>query len=93
MCLLAGNQAPVIFCEPALPDGTWQDLLDFSRKVVVVSRLADESVWADVLNRGGYDVLASPLEERAVRDVLGSVCGDEHHLAATPGGRAPAAVR
>ncbi len=92
-CILAGSQAPVIVSEEALPDGTWKDLLDFSSKVIVVSRLADETISADVLEHGGYDVLASPLEERAVLHALGSVCGSEHHLAATSGEGATAAVR
>src|SRR5262245_34172609 len=68
--LLAGRIAPVIICERELPDGTWKDLLDFGRNVIVVSRIADESTWTEVLNRGGYDVLASPLEERDVLHAL-----------------------
>jgi hypothetical protein len=90
--LLAGRIAPVIVCDRDLPDGTWQDLLDFGRNVIVVSRIADESFWADVLNRGGYDVLASPLEEREVLHALGSACCPRRCLEAAPGEWAIAVV-
>jgi len=83
--LQAGRIAPIIFCERDLPDGTWKDLLDFGRNVIVVSRVADESFWADVLNRGGHDALASPLEERDVLHALGSACRDARCLEATSG--------
>jgi len=83
--LLAGRVAPVVFCERDLPDGTWKDLLDFGRNLIVVSRVADESFWTEVLNRGGHDVLASPLEERDILHALGSVCCDRRYLEAAPG--------
>ena len=31
--------------------------------VIVTSRIADDSLWAEVLNLGGYDVLAKPFRE------------------------------
>jgi hypothetical protein len=34
--------------------------------LLVFSRLADESVWAKVLNLGGFDVLLTPLEPEEV---------------------------
>jgi DNA-binding response OmpR family regulator len=56
----------VVICEQSLPDGTWQDLLGdlqcFSRApmLIVCSLLADDRLWAEVLNIGGYDVLMKP---------------------------------
>src|SRR5689334_22931393 len=53
----------VVLCEKELPDGTWQELVEQARKaenpaaVLVISRFADEALWSDVLNTGGYDVL------------------------------------
>jgi hypothetical protein len=32
----------------------------------VISRLADEYLWAEVLNLGGHDVLAKPLRQAEV---------------------------
>jgi CheY-like chemotaxis protein len=68
----------VIFCEKSLPDGTWKQLLDHAAKlptpppVIVTSRLADDYLWAEVLNLGGFDVLAKPFNDREVRHVLDS---------------------
>ena len=53
--------------------GSWRDLLegrpDFA--LIVVSRHADDALWAEVLNLGGSDVLDQPLVfrevERAIR--------------------------
>ena len=57
----------VVICEANLPDADWRQvlyqsaLLGHSPRVIVISRLADESFWAEVLNLGGYDVLPKPL--------------------------------
>jgi DNA-binding NtrC family response regulator len=66
--------ASVIICERDLPDGTWKDLLQRTKEfepapsMLVVSRQADERLWSDVLNLGGYDVMPKPFERRdAVR--------------------------
>jgi len=67
---------PVVVCEDTLPDGDWKALLEESShwrnppRVIVTSPLADEALWAEVLNLGGYDVLAEPLQSEEVRRVL-----------------------
>ena len=64
--------AGVVISDTRLPDGCWQDVLletqcrPVAPVLIVVSRLADESLWAEVRNLGGYDVLATPLEPREV---------------------------
>jgi hypothetical protein len=40
--------------------------------LVVASRLADERLWAEVLNLGGHDVLAMPFDAHEVRRVMES---------------------
>jgi hypothetical protein len=46
-----------------LPDGDWKTLLAELEQVpvrpslIVCSRLADERLWVEVLNLGGYDLL------------------------------------
>ncbi|MFB3828373.1 MAG: hypothetical protein ACE15B_16510 [Bryobacteraceae bacterium] len=56
---------------------TWRDLLDQTTRMphapvfIVASRLADDALWAEVLNLGGYDVLAKPFDRREVFHVLG----------------------
>ena len=64
-------------CESELPDGTWQNVLSELDRMpcppllVVTSRLADERLWSEVLNLGGYNVLAKPLDMREVFHVVG----------------------
>lgn len=56
----------VVITERNLPDGNWADVLNGIQQVsrvpllIVVSRFADEYLWAEVLNRCGFDVLAKP---------------------------------
>jgi len=72
---MSGSVRAVI-CSRELPGGTWRVLLDTIReldhppRLIVASRLADESLWAEVLNLGGYDVLATPFDGEEVRRVL-----------------------
>ena len=67
----------LILCEKDLPDGSWKDVfreaggIDDPPPFVVVSRHADERLWAEVLNLGGYDVLLKPFEESEVCRVTG----------------------
>jgi DNA-binding NtrC family response regulator len=61
----------VVVCERDLPDGSWKDILQLtapldSPPVIVTSRLADDHLWAEVLNLGGYDVLRKPLNKEEV---------------------------
>jgi DNA-binding response OmpR family regulator len=65
-----------VVCERDLPDGTWRDVLEQlgsepGRPVLIVtSNLADEWLWAEVLNLGGCDVLAKPFDAEDTRHVL-----------------------
>jgi DNA-binding response OmpR family regulator len=71
------DQMVVVICEAELPDGDrggdWRDLLQGLAKLpkppllIVVSNLADEKLWGEVLNRGGYDVLMKPFNTIEVR--------------------------
>ena len=62
----------VVLTETCLPDGTWHDILSLANavcphaQIVVTSRLADEHLWAEVLNRGAFDLLAQPLDDTEV---------------------------
>jgi DNA-binding NtrC family response regulator len=68
--------ACVVVCERDLADGDWKDVLEVTASLpnppplIVTSRLADEHLWAEVLNLGGFDVLAKPLNQPEVRRVL-----------------------
>jgi len=66
----------VVICDCSLPDGDWKTLLDDLAGVknppnlIVSSRLADSFLWSEVLNLGGYDVLAAPFEASEVFRVV-----------------------
>jgi DNA-binding response OmpR family regulator len=56
--------------------GSWRDLLEGQDAtprfaLIVVSRQADEALWAEVLNLGGSDVLDKPFAVDEVKRVLG----------------------
>jgi DNA-binding NtrC family response regulator len=56
--------------------GSWRDLLIAqgaypSFALIVVSRLADEALWAEALNLGGSDVLNKPFAVEEVERVIG----------------------
>ena len=69
---LERNVFPVVLCEARLPDGNWKDLLRVANelneppRVIVTSRLADDSLWAEALNLGAFDVLPSPFNPQEV---------------------------
>jgi len=73
---LRDNAVPVLICESDLIDGTWRDLLDRTTHMqhapllIVTSRSADDALWAEVLNLGGYNVLAKPFDSREVFHVV-----------------------
>jgi DNA-binding NtrC family response regulator len=62
----------VVIADASLPDGTWKDLLGQlsqladAPNMIVTSRLADERLWAEVLNVGGYDLLVAPYDRDEV---------------------------
>jgi DNA-binding response OmpR family regulator len=69
-------QAAVVLCERNLPDGDWKDVLESLATyanppfLIVTCRHADELLWAEVLNLGGYDVLQKPFETSEVLRVV-----------------------
>ena len=75
---LTESMISVVICDALLTDGSWKDLLAYIGQVgapsvlVVTSKLADESLWAEVLNLGGYDVLAQPFDREEVTRVVRS---------------------
>jgi len=66
----------IVLCDRDLPDGTWVDILGQVADsgdpplLIVTSRVADERLWAEVLNLGGFDVIAKPFAANEVLHVL-----------------------
>jgi DNA-binding response OmpR family regulator len=67
---LSTHSTPVVICESSPPDGNWKNLLDKAPRLIVTARMADEALWAEVLNLGGYDVLAQPFDATEVARVV-----------------------
>jgi DNA-binding response OmpR family regulator len=72
------NPVHVVIAESDVPNWNWKRVLhDLRRRakppqLVVTSRQADESLWSEVLNVGGYDVMAQPLDSNEVERVIAS---------------------
>jgi two-component system response regulator (stage 0 sporulation protein F) len=72
------NRVHVVIAESDLPNWHWKRVLKDLRnlakppQLVVTSRQADESLWSEVLNVGGYDVMALPLNSHEVERVVAS---------------------
>jgi DNA-binding response OmpR family regulator len=68
----------VVMANAHLPEWPWKSVLeDLQRmtvppQLVVTSPLADDSLWAEVLNWGGFDVLAEPFDPSEVERVVAS---------------------
>lgn len=74
--VLRREEIAVVVCEQHLPDGSWRSVLEEAEAaacrphVIVASQLADHSLWGEVLNVGGYDLLAQPFAGDEVRRVV-----------------------
>ena len=75
---LKAHGVPLVVCEHDLSPDTWTQLLDETRLLaippvlIMTCRVADDSLWAEALNLGAYDVLAKPLDRTEVTRVLSS---------------------
>jgi DNA-binding NtrC family response regulator len=77
---LHSRPVSVVLCEGDLPGGGWKPVLSTIQSLsgapllVVTSPCADTRLWAEVLNLGGYDVLAQPFDAEEVRRILLQAC-------------------
>jgi DNA-binding NtrC family response regulator len=77
---LRDPRVSVVICDSNVPDGTWRDVLNSlsggegKPAIIVTSRHADDRLWAEVLNVGGFDVLAKPFDADELRHVLETAC-------------------
>jgi DNA-binding response OmpR family regulator len=75
---LCHERIPLVVTERDLAPGSWRDILENTLLrpdppfLIVTSRLADERLWAEVLNLGAYDVLAKPFDASEVMRALAS---------------------
>ena len=73
---LENNDYDALFCAWSFHSGTWHDALEEVRKwhpdlpVIILSRIAEEKEWVQVLEAGAFDLLVPPYQERMVLAVL-----------------------
>jgi DNA-binding response OmpR family regulator len=76
MQYLERNPVQVVLAESELPNWNWRKVLHDLRRLahppqlIVTSRTADDYLWSEVLNLGGYDVLPQPLERDEAERVI-----------------------
>ena len=68
LALLTGPNPPqLVFTQPKLPDGTWEDVVSLALKaakpvnVIVVGRLANVGLYLQTVNGGAFDFIVPPL--------------------------------
>ena len=72
----APHRYDLFLVDAELHDGSWHDLVEFSRNsemavpAIVCARLGDHQLWAEVLESGGYDLIVEPYVEREVTRIL-----------------------
>jgi DNA-binding NtrC family response regulator len=93
LACLEANEIGVVIIERDLPEHCWQELLDsvatmcHGPNLIVSSRCADERLWAEVLNLGGYDVLYTPFEASEAMRVISLAWQQWNHRRAKPAQR------
>ncbi len=78
---LHASSVEVVIVDGCLPDGRcWRDLLRLLQQMrnppplIVADRLADDRLWAEVLNLGGHDLLAKPFDAKEVLYAVAMAC-------------------
>ena len=68
----------VVLSESRIGDTSWRDVLAYLHRctppvpLIVFAKFADENLWVDVLDAGGFDVVLFPFEEHELVRVLNS---------------------
>ena len=98
--LLKASSIEVVISECSLGDGHgWKDLLGNIQDMmnppplIVADRLADDRLWAEVLNLGCHDLLAKPFDCKEVLYTVGTAHRwREHHQWTMAARKAPQAA-
>ena len=66
----------VLICEEKLPDGTWKDMLAHALRLpwppplIVAAPHANDALWMEVLETGGYNLIGKPFSESEVFQIV-----------------------
>jgi DNA-binding NtrC family response regulator len=69
------SEINLVLTDLTLPDGNWFDVINLAGDLrpgvhVVVCGIADERLWTNVLEVGGFDVLVDPYQQAEVNRVV-----------------------
>ncbi len=74
--LVRDFSAPIIFVDRDWPGTKWGTVVESLATsppgpcVILISAVPDGFLWQEVVRRGGYDVLAKPLQAEVVANVI-----------------------
>jgi len=74
----------LLITDEKLSYGTWRDVIahvlasGMDTEVIVTSRSGDPTLWAEVLNRGGFDVLVEPFSDQEVDRIIRGAIGSNY---------------
>ncbi len=75
---LRHSQIGVVITDSRHPDCCWNEVLEAANQtegqpsVIISSRLADDRLWAEVLNTGGFDLLLMPFDRTEMLHCIAS---------------------
>jgi CheY-like chemotaxis protein len=78
LAALRQRRIPIVLCDGDENPLAWREILQATQGlsappcVIVASRVADDRLWAEVLNSGGFDVLSKPFTQADVIRVIHS---------------------
>jgi FixJ family two-component response regulator len=73
---IRANPAAVVITDANLSDGNWKDVLHHLTQqpspppLIVAAHHADDRLWMEVLNSGGYNLLGKPFQVQEVFRVI-----------------------
>lgn len=84
--VLAAEFIPIVIMDGDAEASSWRELLERmsgseaapAPKVIIISRVVDERLWAEVLNLGAYDLLPKPLDADEVAWVVRSALSERN---------------
>lgn len=74
----------VVLVDAEIPGGNWRDVLDTviatrpECEVIVRSRCGEEDLWAEVIQRGAFDLLPEPIEASELLRIVHSARNSEY---------------
>jgi len=78
LAALRNHRIPIVLCDRDAQPEAWREIVHAGKElsgppcVIVTSRLADDRLWAELLNDGAFDLLAKPFDKSDVIRIVQS---------------------